>query len=80
MPIIDPASLSDDDLQDYDRMVILFAAHYRRAPGFVMDMEADVLRELHRRGWIEITEGTPEDIISARMNRLYPQELPEHLD
>lgn len=73
---IDLASASDADLQDYDRMVILFAAHYRRAPDFVMALEADILRELHRRGWIEITDGSTEDIVSARMNRLYPDDLP----
>ena len=54
MHTIDLATATDEDLQDYDRMVILFAAHYRRAPAFVMKLEADVLRELHQRGMIDI--------------------------
>lgn len=71
----DLAQLSDADLQDFDRMVILSAAALSRVPRFVADMEGEVLRELHRRGWIEIVEGSVDDFANAHLRRLYPDGL-----
>ena len=57
-------------------MIIPFAAHCRLVPDFVLGLEVDVMREPPRGGWIEIAEGTPEDIINASVYRLYCDVLP----
>lgn len=74
MPLPDLASASDDDLQDFDRLIMLGAVHFGMLPAFVMQIEGDVLRELHRRGFVVIDEGSPDDIAHARVRRLFPWE------
>lgn len=70
----DIASASDDELQDFDRLIMLGAVHFGKLPAFVMHLEDEVLRELHRRGFVVIDDGSPEDMANARIRRLFPWE------
>lgn len=72
--MIDIASFEHDALMDYDRMISLIAIEKREVCELGMLIEAEVLRELVRRGLAELVEGTMDDICNGRVRRFYAPE------
>ena len=75
MPLIDAASLSDEDLTGYDWLMIQATASCHDFTALPVQIWNEVLVELGRRGLAEAIEGSLADVTNARIKRSYP--LPE---
>lgn len=72
MPLIDTASLSDDDLIGYDWLMVHALGNRLPFADLPIRIWNDVLAELGKRGLAEAVEGSLEDVTMARIRRSYP--------
>lgn len=62
----------DEELQDFDLMMMeIGAVGVNTVSRLALDIWVDVLRELDRRGLVELVRGSYDDVRSAQFTRLH---------
>ncbi|MBV1691871.1 hypothetical protein KRR38_30455 [Novosphingobium sp. G106] len=62
----------DEELQDFDLMMMeIGAVGVNTVSRLALDIWVDVLRELDRRGLVELVRGSYDDVRSAQITRLH---------
>lgn len=72
MATIETANLTDEELADYDFMLLRALATRQHISALAIRIWNDVLVELGKRGLAEALEGSLEDVTTARIRRSYP--------
>ena len=70
MAYIGAQNLTDEALQDFDRMMEETAMKVDKLASLAVGIWADVLKELDRRGKVRLISGSYNDIGNARIQRL----------
>lgn len=69
MPVIDAKPLTDDALNSYDQMMVDCVPRIEKFSPLAVAIWSDVLRELDRRGFVELVSGSYDDVGNAVIRR-----------
>ena len=69
--MIDATRYSDEDLQNFDRMMVEVVVRIERISALAVGMWSEVLKELDLRGKVKLLSGSYDNVGGAKIQRLW---------
>ena len=69
--MIDATRYSDEDLQNFDSMMVEVVVRIERISALAVSMWSEVLKELDLRGKVKLVSGSYDNVGSAKIQRLW---------